>query len=111
MLWFFSQRSCSVIDHAYRSVYMKSVVVYVADFKYSSSAASLQLILSIVANLGSVYLAYILAYVLNDVCVVCVTMYAVNFLVLLCNIFRRRHLLAAESKSLQRTGAKKVKSS
>ncbi|ELT87583.1 hypothetical protein CAPTEDRAFT_131213 [Capitella teleta] len=49
----------------------------------TSSAAFMQVILAVMANMGSVYLAYILYFVLNDVCVVCVSTYVVNFLLLL----------------------------
>lgn len=49
----------------------------------TASAASCQVFLAFLANLGSVYLAYILYFILNDVCVVCVSTYVVNFLLLL----------------------------
>ncbi len=36
-----------------------------------------------IANIGSVYLAYILYFVLETLCVICVSIYAVNFLLLI----------------------------
>lgn len=40
--------------------------------------AALQLILNFVSNLMTVYLAYLLYFVLDDFCVVCVSIYVVN---------------------------------
>jgi vitamin-K-epoxide reductase (warfarin-sensitive) len=39
--------------------------------------------LSIVSNLGSLYLGYILFFILHDFCVVCVTIYVINLFMLL----------------------------
>lgn len=43
----------------------------------------LQLVLSGVSNLMSVYLAYLLYFVLQDFCVVCISTYFVNYVILL----------------------------
>lgn len=51
----------------------------------SKTLARLRVFLSILTNLGSVYLAYILYFVLQDFCFVCFGMYVVNFLLLICN--------------------------
>jgi len=62
-----------------------------SDIKASWSA-KVQLTMAIMANCGSVWLAYILYFVLEDFCIVCVSMYVVNFLVLCANIVRFRAL-------------------
>ncbi len=51
----------------------------------SISIARVRVLLSILTNLGSIYLGYILYFVLHDVCVVCCGMYVVNFILLICN--------------------------
>lgn len=50
--------------------------------------ARVQMLLCIMANIGSVYLGYILYFVLEDICVVCVSTYFVNFVLLIVNLFR-----------------------
>lgn len=52
----------------------------------SKVIANLRVFLSILTNLGSVYLGYILYFVLRDVCVVCAGMYLVNFILFICNL-------------------------
>ncbi len=44
------------------------------------------------ANLGSVYLGYILYFVLEDICVVCVSTYVVNFVLLMLTLLRISNL-------------------
>ena len=45
----------------------------------------------VLACVGSVYLAYILAFVLRDLCVVCVATYVVNFYLLYASYHRYQH--------------------
>ena len=52
----------------------------------STNVARVRVLLSIMTNLGSVYLGYILYFVLRDLCLVCCGMYAVNFLLFVCNV-------------------------
>jgi len=59
----------------------------------------LQIFLAVLSNAGSVYLAYLLAYVIEAVCVVCVATYAVNFLLLVSSVLRRRAYLRARAGS------------
>lgn len=45
--------------------------------------ATILLILVVVSNLGSLYLGYILAFVLHVACVVCISVYVINFIILM----------------------------
>lgn len=51
----------------------------------SKNIARLRIFLSILVNCGSIYLGYILYFVLHDICLVCCGMYVVNFLLMICN--------------------------
>ncbi|XP_078046073.1 vitamin-K epoxide reductase isoform X2 [Augochlora pura] len=57
--------------------------------KYSIS--TLVITLGVCSNLGSIYLAYIL-YILNNVCVVCVSTYLVNAFILILAVKKHRKL-------------------
>jgi len=61
-------------------------------------AATVQIGTAILANFGSVYLAYILYFILEDFCVVCVSTYVVNFLLLLVCFVRRNQLTGLVAK-------------
>merc|ERR1712126_459022 len=63
-------------------------------FSRSLTASSMQIFTAVIANFGSVYLAYILYFILKDMCVVCVSMYIVNFSLLLVVLFRRTKLIS-----------------
>jgi len=78
---------------------------------HSKHAIFLQIVMSVLSNCGSVYLGYILYYVLHDFCVVCVSIYVVNFLVLSCNIVRKVNSSRSSSVKLsgKRDGNKKAK--
>merc|ERR1711915_828406 len=52
--------------------------LFLSDRK-DSLAQKLQLATAIMANCGTLWLAYILYFILNDLCMVCVTTYAINF--------------------------------
>lgn len=51
----------------------------------SKDLARIRVFLSILTNLGSIYLGYILYFVLQDFCFVCFGMYVVNLILLICN--------------------------
>jgi len=91
------------------SVELLFLCVLHAGFSRSSALSACMILLSVTANLGSVYLAYILVYVLHDICVVCVTVYAINFMVLICNVVMWRHLVDS-SKLVDRVNGEKLRS-
>jgi len=63
--------------------------------------AKLQVILGVIANIVSCYLAYILFIVLNDVCVVCIGTYIIGFLLLLNAIQNRRAVTVLRTEGAQ----------
>lgn len=72
-----------------------TIQLILSDMK-GSLAYKLQLATAIMANCGTVWLAYILYFVLNDFCVVCVLTYAINFCVLMTNIARFKEMRRME---------------
>ncbi|OCT61959.1 vitamin K epoxide reductase complex subunit 1-like protein 1 [Xenopus laevis] len=67
-------------------------------FSGSLAAASTLLGTSLMSIGGSMYLAYILVYVLRDFCVICVSTYVLNLLLLLLNLKRLSSLRAPPKK-------------
>ncbi|KAM4698347.1 vitamin K epoxide reductase complex subunit 1-like protein 1 [Rhinophrynus dorsalis] len=67
-------------------------------FVGSVTAAVTLLGTSLMSIAGSLYLAYILFYVLEDFCVICVTTYVLNFALLLLNVQRLRSLRSEPKK-------------
>jgi len=64
--------------------------------------ASLQLFSFFIASLVSIYLGFILYAVLQDLCVVCVATYVVNFLLLTLSYFNRRSIRPPKPTSKRR---------
>lgn len=64
--------------------YCLSILLY--QSYASKTIARLRVILSVITNLGSVYLGYVLYFILHDICVVCCGMYVINFILLICNL-------------------------
>lgn len=61
------------------------LVLLLNQSNQSKSIARLRVFLAILTNCGSIYLGYILYFILKDFCLVCCGMYVVNFLLLICN--------------------------
>jgi uncharacterized membrane protein len=59
----------------------------------------LQICMCLLSNLGSIYLAYVLVFVINTVCVVCVAIYVVNFVLLVASIYQGRALWSIDNAS------------
>ncbi|XP_060768925.1 vitamin K epoxide reductase complex subunit 1-like protein 1 [Neoarius graeffei] len=68
----------------------------------SAMAALILMTTSIVSVIGSVYLAYILYFVLKDFCIICITTYALNFILLVLNYKRLVYLNEAWKQQLKR---------
>jgi len=71
------------------------IQLILSDIK-GSRACKLQLATAIMANCGTLWLAYILYFVLQDLCLVCVSTYAINFGVLLSNLERFKEMRNTE---------------
>lgn len=67
----------------------------------SAVAALVLMTSSIVSVVGSLYLAYILYFVLKEFCIICVTTYVLNFLLLIINYKRLVYLNEAWKRQLQ----------
>jgi vitamin-K-epoxide reductase (warfarin-sensitive) len=67
----------------------------------SKTIARLRVIFSIITNLGTIYLGYILYFILQDICFVCCGMYLVNFILLICN-FKLLTMTTTPSKQKQK---------
>lgn len=81
-------------------------IFYKVLFHRKALMIDAKLFLSILANLGNVYLAYILYFVLRDFCLVCVAFYLINFFLLIVN---HKHYMC-KNKILRLLSAKKKKS-
>lgn len=63
---------------------------------------TLQLGMAILSNIGSGYLAYILYFILHDLCLVCVTTYFVNAALLVCYILQRPNSVVSKNEMLKK---------
>lgn len=81
------------------------------NFMCTLGATKLMLVLAAVSNLASIYLAYILLFILHDFCVVCVSTYGINFvnLVLIIVKFQRlsRHKYCGSQSSVKSASKKR----
>ncbi|XP_026099246.1 vitamin K epoxide reductase complex subunit 1-like protein 1 [Carassius auratus] len=67
----------------------------------SAMAALILMTTSIASVMGSLYLGYILYFVLKDFCVICITTYALNFILFVLNYKRLVYLNEAWKQQLQ----------
>ncbi|XP_039612757.1 vitamin K epoxide reductase complex subunit 1-like protein 1 [Polypterus senegalus] len=67
----------------------------------SAMAALILMGTSIVSVIGSLYLSYILYFVLKDLCIICITTYTLNFILLILNYKRLVYLNEAWKQQLQ----------
>lgn len=75
------------------------VCVFIAGLSLSRKAAMFLVFSSWVSVAGSLYLASILAFVLGDFCMVCVSTYIINFALLFTNLKRRRAIEGMKEKA------------
>ncbi|KAM3917800.1 vitamin K epoxide reductase complex subunit 1-like protein 1 [Leptodactylus fuscus] len=71
------------------------------------AAAVTLLVTSLASIAGSLYLAYILFYILEDFCVICITTYVLNFILLVLNVKRLQWLTTSPSKKRRKNKKKK----
>ncbi|XP_073403613.1 vitamin K epoxide reductase complex subunit 1-like protein 1 [Dendrobates tinctorius] len=79
----------------------------VLGFSGLAVAAVTLLVTSLVSIAGSLYLAYILFYILEDFCVICITTYVINFILLLLNVKRLQWLTASTPPKKRKKNKKK----
>lgn len=75
--------------------------VCLAGMTVSAVAALILMTTSIASVLGSLYLAYILYFVLKDLCLICITTYALNIILFILNYKRLVYLNEAWKQQLQ----------
>uniref|UniRef100_A0A1A9WWP4 vitamin-K-epoxide reductase (warfarin-sensitive) n=1 Tax=Glossina brevipalpis TaxID=37001 RepID=A0A1A9WWP4_9MUSC len=80
-------------------------IIYYLGFIYSTffqhhSVFILQIFLCVCSNLLSIYLAYLLYYVLKNFCVICISIYVINFLCLceMIKIYKKVRLVELNKK-------------
>lgn len=76
-------------------------VFLAAGMTVSAMAALFLMTTSILSVVGSLYLGYILYFVLKDFCVICITTYALNFILFILNYKRLVYLNEAWKQQLQ----------
>ena len=83
---------CSNSHHAY--------YLFISEFIKSETSAQIEFVSCIMSNCASVWLAYILFYILEDVCVVCMSMYVINFSLLVGSWMRFNELATVGKKAV-----------
>jgi len=75
-----------------RFIFFFRLLLYFTGYINNKTASKVQLILATISNAMSIYLAYLLYFILNDFCIVCVSTYIVNFINLFLS-FKRYQLI------------------
>ncbi|GFO26544.1 vitamin K epoxide reductase complex subunit 1-like protein 1 [Plakobranchus ocellatus] len=80
------------------TVYGMAFYTFMATLAISSSSSSavVQFVASVLSNVGSVYLGYILFFILEDLCMVCLSTYVVNFLLLVASVVKLRRTASSD---------------
>lgn len=78
-----------------------SLLFFALGMTVSAMAALILMATSILSVVGSLYLGYILYFVLKDFCIICVTTYALNFILFILNYKRLVYLNEAWKQQLQ----------
>ncbi|KAL1132492.1 hypothetical protein AAG570_010447 [Ranatra chinensis] len=70
-------------------------ICFLLSLNRAATSAKTLFIFSMVSNLMSLYLAYILYFILHDFCIVCVSTYGVNFVLLVLSYIRYNQIKIA----------------
>lgn len=81
---------------------------FVVGVLRSNIAAWTMFLFSLLSCIGSVYLGYILFYILHDTCVVCISTYVVNACLLIINFITLKRALAAASSKKKKEWTENV---
>nr|XP_027198206.1 vitamin K epoxide reductase complex subunit 1-like protein 1 [Dermatophagoides pteronyssinus] len=74
-------------------------LLMIAAFKPNTKICKSLIILAILSNLATIYLAILMIYIIEFYCLVCIFTYVVNFLLLIYSIVRYRIVKQLQSKS------------
>lgn len=92
-------------NSVYGVIFYVIMMALAPSAKYSLTV--LQLITALCGGLGSLYLAYILLFILDDFCVVCVSTYALNITLIVCSLFKYKAVQETELAKRERNSKKK----
>jgi len=90
-----------VQPNALLGLFFYGILTFLALFNFVFFAR-LQFYLAFLSNLSSIWLGYVLYFVLETLCVICVSIYAVNFLLTLSSYFRLRALQKSKAEKALR---------